>query len=123
MIVMAEKANRRSENLKKPKTRSMEHLTVCCVEVDLLIRTHRRAFHQGQGHRDPRKKVGYMAAACPFRIDNCSCIPGRVIYGFPNRRDYMHQLTATAEHRSVSCPGTDLTIPETEFGQADQERP
>ncbi len=78
---MAEKANRRSENLSDVKTRFMKHLAVCCVEVDRLIRTRRRAFHQGQGHRDPRQKVGYMAAACPFRIDNCSCKPGRVIYG------------------------------------------
>lgn len=38
------------------------------------------------------------------------------ITGFPNRRDYMHRLTTTAEHRSVFCPGIDLTIPETEFG-------
>ena len=66
---MAEKANRRSENLTESKTRSMEHLTVYCAVVEWLIRSHRCAFHQGQGHRDPHRKVGYMAAACPFRIE------------------------------------------------------
>ena len=79
--MMAEKANRRSESLIFPKTRIMEHLTVYCAEVDNVIRTHRCVFHQGQGHRDSRLKAGYMAAARLSRIENCSCKPGRVIYG------------------------------------------
>ncbi len=106
---MAEKANRRSENLSDVKTRFMKHLAVCCVEVDRLIRTRRRAFHQGQGHRDPRQKVGYMAAACPFRIDNCSCKPGRVIYGvtseFRAHTENYIEIQRVPEPRVFLVPG------------------
>ena len=89
---MAEKANRRSENLTGSKARSTEHLTVYCVEVEKMIRTRRCAFHQGQGHRDPHRKVGYGSSlSLPDRTivlanrggSYMSLKRGNPLHGFP----------------------------------------
>jgi len=46
------------------------------MEVDEVIRTRRRGFHQDQRAVFPHQQVGYMSAACPPRAENLSSSQG-----------------------------------------------
>jgi len=46
------------------------------MEVDEVIRTRRRGFHQGQRAVFPHQQVGYTSAACPPRAENLSSSQG-----------------------------------------------